>query len=117
MKSIWSERLSINSYSSSRSAPIEIFCAILLPWLLGLTSVAVFIHWSNFLYFLLVTDPGYTLLNRGGFGDREWLEQAYRQSLGMFTEMGAPGYIRVHEERLGGMYFDSPVETLVKEYL
>jgi hypothetical protein len=33
-------------------------------------------------------------------GDREGAEQVYRQSLEMFTEMGAAGYIQVLEERL-----------------
>jgi class 3 adenylate cyclase/tetratricopeptide (TPR) repeat protein len=46
-------------------------------------------------------DLGDVLINRGLPGDRERAEHAYRQSLGMFTEMGAPGYIQVLEERLG----------------
>jgi tetratricopeptide (TPR) repeat protein len=45
-------------------------------------------------------DRGDALLKRDGPGDREAAEQAYRQSLEMFTEMGAPGYVRVLEERL-----------------
>jgi tetratricopeptide (TPR) repeat protein len=46
---------------------------------------------------------GDSLVGRGLPGDRERAEQAYRQSLEMFTEMGAPGYIQVLEQRLGGM--------------
>ena len=48
-------------------------------------------------------DLGDALVGRDLPGDREQAEQAYRQSLEMFTEMGAPGYIQVLEERLGGM--------------
>jgi hypothetical protein len=46
---------------------------------------------------------GDSLVGRDLPGDRERAEQAYRQSLEMFTEMGAPGYIQVLEQRLGGM--------------
>ena len=38
-----------------------------------------------------------------GKGDLERARQTYQQSLDMFTEMGAPGYIKVLEERLGEM--------------
>lgn len=34
-------------------------------------------------------------------GDLERARDIYKQSLDMFTEMGAPGYIKVLEERLG----------------
>jgi len=46
-------------------------------------------------------DLGDTLIGRDLPGDREQAQQVYRQSLEMFTEMGAPGYIEVLEERLG----------------
>jgi tetratricopeptide (TPR) repeat protein len=48
-------------------------------------------------------DLGDALIGRDGPSDRERAEGAYRQSLEMFTEMGASGYIQVLEERLGGM--------------
>jgi len=44
---------------------------------------------------------GDALCGRNQSGDREQAEVVYRQSLEMFTEMGAPGYIKVLEERLG----------------
>ena len=47
-------------------------------------------------------DLGDCLLGRDLPGDREQAEQVYRQSLEMFTEMGATGYIKVLEERLEG---------------
>jgi class 3 adenylate cyclase/tetratricopeptide (TPR) repeat protein len=47
-------------------------------------------------------DLGDAHLGRGGTSDRAQAEQAYRQSLEMFTEMGATGYVKVLEERLGG---------------
>jgi tetratricopeptide (TPR) repeat protein len=47
-------------------------------------------------------DLGDALLSQNGPGDREGAQQAYRQSLEMFTEMGAPGYVKVLEQRLGG---------------
>jgi hypothetical protein len=34
-------------------------------------------------------------------GDQDRAQEPYQQSLNMFTEMGAPGYIKVLEERLG----------------
>jgi tetratricopeptide (TPR) repeat protein len=46
---------------------------------------------------------GDALLGRDAPGDREQAQEAYQQSLEMFTEMGAPGYIQVLEERLGRM--------------
>ena len=46
-------------------------------------------------------DLGDALLGRNAPGDRERAEEAYRQSLAMFTEMGAPGYCEVLEPRLG----------------
>jgi len=48
-------------------------------------------------------DLGDALVGRDLPGDRDKAEQVYRQSLEMFTEMGALGYIQVLEERLGGM--------------
>jgi class 3 adenylate cyclase/tetratricopeptide (TPR) repeat protein len=48
-------------------------------------------------------DLGDSLVSRNLPGDQEQAVQAYRQSLEMFTEMGAPGYIQVLEERLEGM--------------
>jgi hypothetical protein len=40
-------------------------------------------------------------LGRNEPGDLEKARETYQQSLDMFTEMGAPGYIKVLEERLG----------------
>jgi len=48
-------------------------------------------------------DLGDSLVGRDLPGDRVQAQQAYRQSLEMFTEMDAPGYIQVLEQRLGGM--------------
>jgi tetratricopeptide (TPR) repeat protein len=48
-------------------------------------------------------DFGDCLIGRDLPGDREHAEQAYRESLEMFTEMGATGYIQVLEERLRGL--------------
>jgi len=45
-------------------------------------------------------DLGDALIGRNQPGDRERAEEAYRQSLDMFTEMGAPGYCEVLEARL-----------------
>ena len=45
-------------------------------------------------------DLGDALVARNEPGDLERAQEAYRQSLDMFTEMGAPGYIKVLEERL-----------------
>jgi hypothetical protein len=36
-------------------------------------------------------------------GDLERARDIYKQSLDVITEMGAPGYIKVFEERLGEM--------------
>jgi hypothetical protein len=46
-------------------------------------------------------DQGDSLMGRDLPGDREQAKMVYQQSLEMFTEMGAPGYIQVLEERLG----------------
>lgn len=48
-------------------------------------------------------DLGDVLISRDLPGDREQAQQVYRQSLEMFTEMGATGYIEVLEERLRGL--------------
>ena len=48
-------------------------------------------------------DQGDVLISRDLPGDQEQAMQVYRQSLEMFTDMGASGYIQVLEERLGGM--------------
>jgi class 3 adenylate cyclase/tetratricopeptide (TPR) repeat protein len=45
-------------------------------------------------------DLGDALLGRNQPGDLERARETYQQSLDMFTEMGAPGYIQVLEERL-----------------
>ena len=47
-------------------------------------------------------DLGDSLVGRDLPGDRKLAKQVYRQSLEMFTEMEATGYIKVLEERLGG---------------
>jgi hypothetical protein len=43
------------------------------------------------------------LVGRNEPGDLERAWETYQQSLDMFTEMGAPGYIQVLEERLKDM--------------
>jgi tetratricopeptide (TPR) repeat protein len=48
-------------------------------------------------------DLGDALLGHNEPGDRERARETYQQSLDMFTEMGAPGYIQVLEERLKDM--------------
>jgi tetratricopeptide (TPR) repeat protein len=57
-------------------------------------------HWE---WARQLIDLGDVLLGRDEPGDHERAEEAYRQSLEMFTEMGALGYIRVLEDRLRGM--------------
>jgi len=46
-------------------------------------------------------DLGDALIGRNEPGDLERALETYQHSLDMFTEMGAPGYIKVLEERLG----------------
>jgi class 3 adenylate cyclase/tetratricopeptide (TPR) repeat protein len=48
-------------------------------------------------------DLGDALVGRNEPDDLERALEIYQQSLDMFTEMGAPGYIKVLEERLGGL--------------
>jgi transposase-like protein len=48
-------------------------------------------------------DLGDTYVSRDKPGDLEKVQETYQQSLDMFTEMGAPGYIKVLEERLGNL--------------
>jgi class 3 adenylate cyclase/tetratricopeptide (TPR) repeat protein len=50
----------------------------------------------------MLIDLGDVLIGRNLPGDREQAKQVYLQSLEMFTEMDAPGYIQVLQERLGG---------------
>ena len=45
-------------------------------------------------------DLGDALIGRNDSGDCERAQEIYQQSLEMFTEMGAPGYIKVVEDRL-----------------
>ena len=45
-------------------------------------------------------DLGDSLIGRNDPGDLERARETYQQSLDMFIEMGAPGYIKVLEERL-----------------
>ena len=49
-------------------------------------------------------DLGDALIGRNEPGDLERARETYQQSLDMFTEMGAPGYIRVIEERRGDLH-------------
>jgi predicted ATPase/class 3 adenylate cyclase len=49
-------------------------------------------------------DLGDAFLGRDGPGDQERAEEAYRQSLEMFTEMGAPGYVDVVNARLSSFF-------------
>ena len=46
-------------------------------------------------------DLGDALVGHNQPGDLDRARETYQQSLDMFTEMGAPGYIKVLEERLG----------------
>ncbi len=46
-------------------------------------------------------DLGDSLIGRNQPGDLQQAEKIYRHALELFTAMGAPGYIRVLEERLG----------------
>jgi len=48
-------------------------------------------------------DLGDALIGRNESGDLERAKETYQQSLDMFSEMGAPGYIKVLEERLGDL--------------
>ena len=48
-------------------------------------------------------DLGDALVGRNNPGDLGRARETYQQSLDMFTEMGAPGYVKVLEERLGEM--------------
>jgi tetratricopeptide (TPR) repeat protein len=48
-------------------------------------------------------DLGDVLAARDNPGNLDEAREIYQQSLDMFTEMGAPGYIKVLEERLGEM--------------
>ena len=43
---------------------------------------------------------GDTLAGRNEPGELDRARETYQQSLDMFAEMGAPGYIKVLEERL-----------------
>ena len=52
-------------------------------------------------YARVLIDLGDALVGRDEPGDLERARETYQQSLDMFTEMGAPGYIKVLEERLG----------------
>ena len=45
-------------------------------------------------------DLGDALIGRDKPGDLERARETYQQSLDMFSEMGAPGYVEVLEERL-----------------
>jgi tetratricopeptide (TPR) repeat protein len=51
-------------------------------------------------------DLGDALLARDDPGDRDRAQHAYHQSLEMFTDMGAPGYVQVLQQRLGDMHLD-----------
>jgi tetratricopeptide (TPR) repeat protein len=50
-------------------------------------------------------DLGDALSSRNVPGDQDSARESYQQSLDMFTEMGAPGYIQVLEERLAGIRY------------
>jgi len=57
-------------------------------------------HWG---WARKMIDLGDALVGRDEPGDLERARETYQQSLDMFTEMGAPGYIKVLEERLGNL--------------
>jgi hypothetical protein len=48
-------------------------------------------------------DLGDSYVDRNGPGDLERARETYQQSLDKFTEMGAPGNIKVLEERLANL--------------
>jgi hypothetical protein len=48
-------------------------------------------------------DLGDALVGRNQPGDLERARETYQQSFDMFNEMGAPGYIKVLEERLANL--------------
>ena len=50
-----------------------------------------------------LVDLADTFVGRNEPGDLDRARETYQQSLDMFTEMGAPGYIKVLEERLGDL--------------
>jgi tetratricopeptide (TPR) repeat protein len=54
-------------------------------------------RWDTARYLI---DLGDALIGRNEPGDLDRAREAFRQSLDMFTEMGAPGYVKVLEERL-----------------
>ncbi|MGC9469831.1 MAG: hypothetical protein ACP5HS_14645, partial [Anaerolineae bacterium] len=57
-------------------------------------------RWQEARWLLQVGD---CLHARGGSGDQEQARQVYRQSLGLFTDMGADGYVRAVEGRLASV--------------
>ena len=50
-----------------------------------------------------IWDAFQPLIAASGRNDLERARETYQQSLDMFTEMGAPGYVKVLEERLGDL--------------
>jgi hypothetical protein len=65
------------------------------------TSIKIFqdsgYRWG---YARRLIDLGDALLGRDEPGDPERAREVYQQSLDMFTEMGAPSYVQMLEERL-----------------
>ena len=65
------------------------------------TAIEVYKECSHKLWWARqLIDLGDAYLGRNEPGDLEHARETYQQSLDMFTEMGAPGYIKVLEERV-----------------
>jgi len=58
---------------------------------------------AQWIYARALIDLGDSLSGRNEPGDLKRARETYQESLDMFTEMGAPGYIKVLEERLGDL--------------
>jgi len=67
------------------------------------TAIEVFEECGHKLWWARqLIDLGDAIMGRSEPGDLERARETFQQSLDMFTEMGAPGYIKVLEERLVG---------------
>ena len=78
--------------AQTRWTDVEIACK---------TAIEVFQSCGHKLWWARqLIDLGDAYIGRNELGDLERARETLQQSLDMFTEMGAPGYIRVLEERL-----------------
>ena len=68
------------------------------------TAIGVFKECGHKLWWARqLIDLGDAYLGRDEPGDLQRARETYQKSLGMYTDMGSPGYIRVLEERLADM--------------